>query len=166
MQERLARTWENRLHSCIRRQLYDDGSENMEVMVPPPAPCVPKNLPPNVKSFALYMYNTIRAGCALVHQNKPVCTAVSAGKPTVQRPVTDPPLVVRLSFGVVHSCSCGARVRFPELFQIEVSPWQRNQLTPIVWHSPGISQNCFGNEVAKLLKRTEMIDIKIKCLLN
>ena len=60
------------------------------------------------------------------------CTAVSAGKPTVQWPVTDPPLVVRQSFGVVHSCSRGARVGFPELFQIEVSPWQRNQLTPIV----------------------------------
>ena len=112
--------------------------------------CFPENLQPNVKSFALYMYNTIRAGCAFVHQNKPVCTAVSAGKPTVQWPVTDPPLVVRQSFGVVHSCSGGARVGFPELFQIEVSPWQRNQLTPIVWHSPGISQDCFGNEVAKL----------------
>ena len=60
------------------------------------------------------------------------CTAVSAGKATVQRPATDPPLVVRQSFGVVHSCSGGARVGFPELFQIEVSPWQRNQLTPIV----------------------------------
>ena len=34
--------------------------------------CVPKNLQPNVKSFALYTYYTIRAGCAFVHRKKPV----------------------------------------------------------------------------------------------